>query len=130
MIPSDPATVPKSAAQLAATLAGVALPTGPVAPLLRQAVALSYRSDEAAPRVSAQGRGLVAEEIIRRAREAGVYVHQSTELVSMLMGLDLDQHIPERLYVVVAELLAWLHRTDQEGRPAGPPASGIMRPGP
>jgi flagellar biosynthesis protein len=80
---------------------------------LQNAIALSYSAEDFAPHVVAKGKGLVAEEIIRRARDAGVYVHQSTELVSMLMGVDLDQHIPPQLYVVVAELLAWLHGTEQ-----------------
>ncbi|MBK8064506.1 MAG: EscU/YscU/HrcU family type III secretion system export apparatus switch protein [Betaproteobacteria bacterium] len=80
---------------------------------LRTAVALTYPGGRDAPRVSAQGRGLIAEEIIRRAREAGVYVHESRELVSLLMQVDLDQHIPQQLYVAVAELLAWLHRLER-----------------
>jgi flagellar biosynthesis protein len=56
---------------------------------------------------------MVAEEIIRRAREAGVFVHESAELVSLLMQVDLDQHIPPQLYRVVAELLAWIYRAEQ-----------------
>ena len=43
----------------------------------RSAVALAYPGGKGAPRVSAKGRGLIADEIIRRAREAGVYVHES-----------------------------------------------------
>ena len=78
----------------------------------RSAVALAYPGAKGAPRVSARGRGLIAEEIIRRAREAGVYVHESRELVGLLMQVDLDQHIPPELYVAVAELLAWLHRIE------------------
>ena len=78
----------------------------------RSAVALAYPGGKGSPRVSAKGRGLIAEEIIRRARESGVYVHESRELVGLLMQVDLDQHIPPELYVVVAELLAWLHRIE------------------
>ncbi len=77
------------------------------------AVALVYERGDIAPRVVAQGRGLVAEQIIRRAQEAGVYVHESRELVALLMRIDLDRHIPPELYLLVAELLAWLHRTDR-----------------
>lgn len=77
------------------------------------AVAIAYHGNDIAPRVVAKGSGLIADEIIRRAQEAGVYVHQSRELVSLLMKLDLDQHIPPALYTVVAELLAWLHRTER-----------------
>ena len=76
------------------------------------AVALAYQAGTSAPRVTAKGRGLIAEAIIAKAREAGVYVHESPELVSLLMQVDLDQHIPPELYIAVAELLAWLYRLE------------------
>jgi flagellar biosynthesis protein len=78
-----------------------------------EAVALAYAPRDGAPRVVAKGRGLVAEEIIARAREAGVFVHESPELVSLLMQVDLDDRIPPALYVAVAELLAWIYRLEQ-----------------
>ena len=77
------------------------------------AVALAYREDEGAPRVVAKGRGLLAEAILARAKEAGVYVHESPELVALLMQVDLDSRIPPQLYVAVAELLAWLYRLER-----------------
>ena len=79
---------------------------------LRSAVALAYSQTDAAPRVVARGRGLVAEQIIARAREHGVYVHESPELVSLLLQVDLDQRIPPQLYVAVSELLAWIYRLE------------------
>ena len=78
-----------------------------------EAVALAYSAGEAAPRVVAKGRGVIAREIIERAREAGIYVHESPELVGLLMQVDLDARIPPALYVAVAELLAWLYRIEQ-----------------
>jgi len=81
---------------------------------LLSAVALAYREGQIAPKVVAKGRGLIAEEIIKRAKEAGIYVHESSELVSLLMQVDLDDRIPPQLYVAVAELLAWLYRLDQK----------------
>lgn len=89
----------------------------------QRAVALAYKEGDMAPRVTAKGRGLVAEEIIRRANEAGVYVHQSRELVGLLMQVDLDHHVPPALYRVVAELLAWLYQTEKAQLPA-PQAPG------
>jgi flagellar biosynthesis protein len=86
----------------------------------REAVALAYREADAAPRVVAKGRGLIAEEIISRAREHGVYVHESPELLSLLIQVDLDEHIPSPLYLAVAELLAWLYRLEH-GNPGLPP---------
>lgn len=78
------------------------------------AVALAYREGQIAPKVVAKGRGLIAEEIIKRAKEAGIYVHESSELVSLLMQVNLDDRIPPQLYIAVAELLAWLYRLDQK----------------
>lgn len=82
---------------------------------LRQAIALAYRQTDAAPRVVAKGKGYIAEEIIAKAREHGIYVHESPELVALLTQVDLDQHIPPQLYVAVAELLAWLYRLENGG---------------
>ncbi len=95
-----------------------------------EAVALAYSAGEAAPRVVAKGKGVVAREIIERAREAGVYVHESPELVSLLMQVDLDARIPPQLYVAVAELLAWLYRIEQGSEGAAPAAGGMPRPPP
>jgi flagellar biosynthesis protein len=54
-----------------------------------------------------------------------VYVHESPELVSLLMQVNLDQHIPPQLYVAIAELLAWLYRLEcgEEGLPDAPGVS-------
>lgn len=81
----------------------------------QMAVALAYRSHDPAPKVVAQGRGLVAQAIIERARQHGVFVHESEELVGLLMQVELDQHIPPQLYLAVAELLAWLYRLEHGG---------------
>ena len=84
----------------------------------RSAAALAYQTEDArrrrAPRIVAKGQGLVADEIIERARAAGVPVHESRELAALLAQVDLDQHIPPALYVAVAEVLAWVYRL--EGR--------------
>ena len=91
----------------------------------KSAVALAYSQTDAAPRVVAKGRGLVAEQIIARAREHGVYVHESPELVSLLLQVDLDQRIPPQLYIAVAELLAWIYRLES-GQPVA--ASPFVSP--
>ena len=79
---------------------------------MQNAVALAYLAGQSAPKVVAKGSGLIAETIIERAREHGVFVHESKELVSLLMQVDLDQQIPPALYRAVAELLAWLYRIE------------------
>lgn len=78
------------------------------------AVALTYGKDQGSPKVVAKGRGLIAQAIIERARQHGVYVHESEDLVGLLMKVELDQEIPPQLYLAVAELLAWLYRLEHK----------------
>ena len=85
----------------------------PVKPL-QNAVAINYETSAGAPRIVAKGRGLVAEQIIARAKEHGVFVHESKELVALLMQVELDDHIPPALYRAVAELLAWLYHIEAD----------------
>ncbi len=86
----------------------------------QMAVALAYQSGDAAPKVVARGRGIIAQAIIERAREHGVFVHESEELVGMLMQVELDEHIPAELYLAVAELLAWIYRLEHKEIPSNP----------
>lgn len=79
----------------------------------RAAAAIAYRDGDGAPRIVAKGRGILADTIIDKARASGVYVHESRELLALLMQIDLDSHIPPQLYIAVAELLAWLYQLEQ-----------------
>ncbi|MGB7815724.1 MAG: EscU/YscU/HrcU family type III secretion system export apparatus switch protein [Methylotenera sp.] len=79
----------------------------------QQAIALAYESSDYAPRVVAKGRGLIAEQIIAKAKENGIFVHESKDLVALLMQVDLDDHIPPALYQAIAEILAWLYRLEE-----------------
>jgi flagellar biosynthesis protein len=81
----------------------------------QQAIALAYAAGEYAPKVIAKGRGAIAEQIIARAKEHHVFVHESKDLVALLMQVDLDDHIPPALYQAIAEILAWLYKLE-EGR--------------
>jgi flagellar biosynthesis protein len=84
----------------------------------QMAVALAYQNGESAPKVVARGRGLIAQAIIERAKEHGIFVHESQELVGLLMQVELDEHIPPQLYLAVAELLAWIYRLENREIPA------------
>lgn len=80
---------------------------------MKRAVAMAYSGEDGAPRVVAKGTGVTAEAMLSLAQEHGVYVHQSPELLNLLMQVDLDSEIPPELYQAVAELLAWLYSLDQ-----------------
>ncbi len=87
---------------------------------VQNAVALAYQAGASAPTVVAKGKGLVAQAIIARAQEHGIYVHQSQELVALLMQVELDKDIPPALYRAVAELLAWLYHIEKNDGLAAP----------
>lgn len=88
---------------------------------IREAIALAYSQTDTAPRVVAKGKGLIAEKIIAHAKEHGVYVHESPELVALLTQVDIDEHIPPQLYLAVAELLAWLYQIEHGNDNTAPP---------
>ena len=78
------------------------------------AVALRYRANQdGAPRVVAQGRGLLAERILEIAEEHGVPVVEDRLLVEALAQLELGAEIPEALYQVVAEVLVFIYSLDR-----------------
>ncbi|MDT8897673.1 MAG: EscU/YscU/HrcU family type III secretion system export apparatus switch protein [Thermanaerothrix sp.] len=75
------------------------------------AVALGYDPEqEAAPRVLAAGRGVVAEKIIAVAQENQIPVVEDQALVEALASVDIGAMIPVELYAVVAEVLAYVYR--------------------
>lgn len=77
-------------------------------------MAISYDPEHAdVPIVTAAGQGLVAEEIIRRARSAGVPVTEDPRLAAVLSQLDVGNMIPPELYAVVAEVLAYVYRLEE-----------------
>ncbi|MES2724509.1 MAG: EscU/YscU/HrcU family type III secretion system export apparatus switch protein [Pseudomonadota bacterium] len=79
----------------------------------RLAVALKYEAP-GAPRVVAAGRGLVGERIIAAAETHGVPLEHNPLLAEALSKVEVDSEIPERLFVAVAEILAFLMREGPE----------------
>ena len=79
---------------------------------LSKAVALSYKSDEPAPKVVAKGQGLVARNIIEKGIEEDIVIYQDKNLVDSLITLDIDENIPEELYEVVAEIILYVYSLD------------------
>jgi len=80
-----------------------------------RAVALKYRPElDNAPKVTAMGKGKVAEKIIEIAREHNIHIHNDPDLIEVLSKLDLNEEIPPALYVVVSELLAFIYSLNAE----------------
>jgi flagellar biosynthesis protein len=80
----------------------------------RQAVALRYRQgQDASPRVVATGQGHLAEMILQKAKEAGIPLMEDPDLVNLLGKIPLGETIPMALYQAVAEVLAFIYRTNR-----------------
>lgn len=83
----------------------------------KSAAALSYDNlKDASPKVTALGKGLVAEEIIQKAMEHDVPVLEDPTLVELLSKLNINDAIPEELYQVVAEVFAFIYKIDQKSK--------------
>jgi len=80
-----------------------------------KAVALRYdHATDKAPVLTAKGQGAIAEKIKELAKEYGIPVEENQHLAEYLMALDLYEEIPPALYPVVAEILAFIYRTNHK----------------
>lgn len=81
----------------------------------RIAVALKYdRQSDQAPRLSAKGKGYLAEQIIELAKEHGIEIREDTDLAVLLSKLDVDALIPLEAYAAVAEILAYVYKANDK----------------
>lgn len=81
------------------------------------AAALKYDGKkDAAPRVTARGRGVIAGKIIELARKNGVPIKNDPALVQILSKLDIDEQIPTEIYKAVAEILAFVYSVNEKRR--------------
>ena len=80
----------------------------------KSAVSLQYKKGKnAAPKITAKGQGWVAENIIKMAQEKNIPIREDKDLLHLLSEIDVGQEVPESLYKVVAELLAWVYQLNQ-----------------
>ena len=83
----------------------------------QKAVALRYVPDlDRAPKVTAKGSGLVAQKIIELARRHGIPIKEDPVLIQVLSRLDFYQEIPTSIYVLVAEILAFVYSINNRWR--------------
>lgn len=79
------------------------------------AAAIQYDPEkDAAPRVTAKGKGYVADKIIELAKKHGIPVKNDPGLVEILSRLDIDEQIPVEVYRAVAEILAFVYSLNSD----------------
>lgn len=79
----------------------------------KKAVALTYDPSNMAPQVVASGKGVIADRIIEKAKEADVATYKDEGLADTLLKLEIGDMIPPELYGVVAEILVYVDRMDK-----------------
>ncbi|GAB2563652.1 EscU/YscU/HrcU family type III secretion system export apparatus switch protein [Gracilibacillus alcaliphilus] len=80
----------------------------------KRAAALQYDvTREQSPKVTAAGKGYVAEEIIERAKANHIPIQSDPSLVALLSELNINEEIPEELYQAVAEVFAYIYQIDK-----------------
>ncbi len=71
-------------------------------------VALLYDGSNA-PRVTAKGRGKIAEQIFEIAKQHGIPLEKDPELTEILSQIPLGDEIPESLYLAIAEVISFAY---------------------
>uniref|UniRef100_UPI00402AE59C EscU/YscU/HrcU family type III secretion system export apparatus switch protein n=1 Tax=Succinivibrio sp. TaxID=2053619 RepID=UPI00402AE59C len=71
------------------------------------AVAISYNEEKKSPFVSALGYESRAQAIIDMAKELGVHIHKDPVLLNELKALKEGEQVPEQLFQIIAEILAF-----------------------
>ncbi|MDR5659804.1 EscU/YscU/HrcU family type III secretion system export apparatus switch protein [Serpentinicella sp. ANB-PHB4] len=81
----------------------------------KKALALEYDAQrQRVPKITATGRGIVAENIIKKAEENDVFIYEDERLVKELMQFQVGAEIPEELYEIVAQILVFVESVDRE----------------
>lgn len=78
----------------------------------KKAIALSYTSDDTAPKVTAKGSGLVAQNILDQAGKHDIPVYEDEKLAKILTQLEIGDNIPPELYEIVAQVLVFITDID------------------
>lgn len=79
------------------------------------AIALGYDLNKnEAPKIIAKGFGEIAAKIIKVAQENNIVIHNDQLLFNSLYRLEVGEEIPVKMYQVIAELLAYVYKINNQ----------------
>jgi flagellar biosynthesis protein len=85
---------------------------------IKKAATLKYdQQKDNAPKITAKGKGDVANNIIKIAQENDIPIKKDEDLIELLSQLDIDKEIPESMYKAVAEIFTFIYRLTQKNQP-------------
>jgi flagellar biosynthesis protein len=82
---------------------------------VKQKVAVALKHDletDAIPRITATGRGKIAEKILELAFKNNIKVREDPDLAEVLSALEVDLEIPVEVFAAVAEILSYVYRAN------------------
>ena len=81
---------------------------------IKKAAALQYnREKDNAPRIIAKGKGDIAQKIVEKAEEENIHIEDDSDLVDILLKLEIGDEIPPELYQVIAEILSFIYELEE-----------------
>jgi flagellar biosynthesis protein len=83
------------------------------------AISIEYQGTDA-PKVTAKGKGYIAEEIIQKATELGIPIQTDPALVELLSQVELNHEIPEELYEAIVQVLIFAYQVSGKEFQASP----------
>ena len=86
---------------------------------MKKATALKYDEKSTnAPKVTAQGKGAIAQNIIDVALEHDIPIKKDEDLLNMLSVIEVNEEIPTELYKAVAEVFSFIYGiSNEQGEP-------------
>ena len=76
---------------------------------MKKAVALKYSADVPAPFILSRGKRELADRLLRLAEEHGITIVEDREVTDALFQFEPGTFIPEHMYELVAQLLAFVY---------------------
>ncbi len=89
------------------------------------AVALESQDEDAPAKITASGRGFLAEQILEVAFANDVRVREDADLVQVLAAVDVDSDIPTEAFAAVAEILSYVYQANAKTPRSNPETVGI-----
>ncbi|MCK9216572.1 MAG: EscU/YscU/HrcU family type III secretion system export apparatus switch protein [Firmicutes bacterium] len=81
---------------------------------IKKAAAIRYEKGDSVPKITAMGKGVIAEKIINTAKKNNIPFFKDDSLVETLLNLKLGSEIPTELYEIVAEILVFVCHIDKK----------------
>lgn len=84
----------------------------------KTAVAVKDQLEEGkAPKITAAGRGKIAEKILQLAYENDIKVREDSDLAEMLAKIEIESPIPSEAFMAVAEILSYVYKANGQNNP-------------